>query len=165
MPFDLTLFSEEKHKSDLLPVVVLCALWDWRATEARWCCHWQHRRGKRLVGSRWGIWRGGPSLSLCRIRTRSCRASDSGPGSPRPAPTLPATSTARPTSAASGHDREELCHSKAFLSFANQHARTSKDLYDKLIIPMTLKILRLPYLDVRAGSEPRLVGQHLVNVV
>lgn len=51
------------------------------------------------------------------------------------------------------------------IPFANQHARTSKDLYDELIIPMKLKMPRLPYLDVRAGSEPRLVGQHLVNVV
>lgn len=51
------------------------------------------------------------------------------------------------------------------IPFAHQHARTSEDLYDELIIPMTLKMPQLPYLDVRAGSEPRLVGQHLVNVV
>lgn len=28
-----------------------------------------------------------------------------------------------------------------------------------------IRTLRLPYLDVGAGDEPRLVGQHLVDVV
>lgn len=44
---------------------------------------------------------------MCRIQTQSCRGSGSGPGSPRPAPAQPATSTAHPTSAASGGNMDK----------------------------------------------------------
>ena len=108
-----------KYKSDFLPVFVLCVRREWRATEARWCCRWQHRRGRRSAGYRWEIWREGQSLSLCRIQTQSCRGSGSGPGSPRPAPAQPATSTARPTSAASGAEqRQELRVRQIFASLS-----------------------------------------------
>lgn len=69
-----------KTKVGGLPVDAFCVRRERRASEARWCCRWQRRRGRRLAGSRWEIWRAGRCPSSYHTQTQNCRGSGSGPG-------------------------------------------------------------------------------------
>lgn len=70
---------------------------------------------------------------------------------------------ARMTTACTSSASDQHCSPS---SVWNQHREKMRvALHQDANIPTLLPFVRLLYLDVRAGSEPRLMSQHLVNVV